>query len=450
MEDLKKLVVEFFKRLNCEILENEIIEISKIPIEFENIYGKKGPYKFSFNEKNNSENIEIVTTSSYLITAISEYLKDRAKSTLLQIKFKENIFEEITKIIDFQGYNIENISTENQNDLIYKLTFITNLQYINKNEKVINTLYFHNGEIINNFNIKNYNTAAGNRNSISDINFENEIKVAKVKIRDLIKDKIDLISTDLFFLLEKSRKKIEIHYNELVNETNFEIEKNIQKIKELDKEKIEGNIIKISKLRETNNKLCEKINPEKIEKEKKFHYEDGRLKHSLNISSNILNMTVIYYPIHNLTLDIKSRDSIKRINFNFNPLIKKISGLKCETCHTQINKITLCSNNHLTCINCSSKCNFCYYEVCKKCYQLNCNQCNISACSKCIQKCHTCKRNFCGNHLSNDFMEGFKICNKCSLICSSCNKSTSKNLFRNIKGKNLCPRCIGMSINFYD
>lgn len=453
MDNLRQLVVNFFKNLECEIDNSEILIISNVPPDFEKLYSKKGPYKLIFSNNQYYDGVEIINESSYLIVAISNYLKNKAKMTILSIFFEENLENKLRDLVNFGAYKIKNISSKIINDVIYKITFLTNFKYLNNDDKIINSLYLHDGEVIDNFDLEDYKTELGKKEDISGINFEKEIDAAKRLLRELIKPKIDEISTELFSYLEISKKRIDVHYEQIMTEYKEEIKKNNGKIIELKSiihDDHDGDNEKILKYNESNINLSKKIDPTMINIEKEFHYEEEKLKNALNISSNIINKTLIYYPIHELSIELIQNGSLKTLKFSMNLLTKKIRNLDCECCGVAVRNIVMCNENHVICSDCEDKCNICYSDKCKKCLDFVCFECRNSVCSKCIKKCGICKKDYCSLHTKLDFIDDKIICNGCSMKCSSCGLFSSISYFRKIDSKNLCPKCVGMSINFYD
>jgi len=134
MSEIRNIISNFFSRVNCDLEEKEhVIIVNNVPKDFENLYGKKSPYTFSFEEYTEIESTEIVTSSSYLLTAISDYLKNKTKTSILKITFDNELLNYLNQRIDFRDYKIKNIIPNSKNDIIYKLTFLTNLQYLNEN-----------------------------------------------------------------------------------------------------------------------------------------------------------------------------------------------------------------------------------------------------------------------------------------------------------------------------
>ena len=229
MSDLKNIVKEFFVKLNCTVIGDDILLIENVPKDFEKIYGKNGPYRFAFEENADGE---LLTSSSHLFNVISEYLRNKAKVTLLKLELEEISPDELQKHIHFNGYNIYKINKKSNNDYIYKLTFETTIHYLNETEKVINHLYIHDNTLIENFNLEDYQTIPATRREIKNEG-ELDMKLPQEKIKQLLHDRLLEIKEKLKVSLDREILRINEHYNNLSHEANKEIESTRVKLAEL-------------------------------------------------------------------------------------------------------------------------------------------------------------------------------------------------------------------------
>jgi hypothetical protein len=454
-DNLKKLTENFFKSLKCDVSwKDKILFVDKVPLDFERLFGKKSPYSFVFEREDLTMDSELVSGGSYLIKLIANYLESKAQTTLLKIKFNVNMKEEIKKNIDLKDYEIINILEKISNEQIYRFTFITVFQYLNEKEQLINSIYLQNKSVIP-FDINNYETIEGNKTDVKLDSVKENYNNAKEKLKDILNGKIQGISLLLSVSLEKEIKRIKSHYSSQVDEINKEISDGEEKIKEFTT-KLQGKssednkklfLEKIERLKQNIEKLKNSEDFQKFEREIVLLINDEKQKHSINILKNLINTTIIYYPIYLLKVSLKKKGELrnsKEINLNYNPLTKELSSLLCESCGKETNEINLCSSNHLICKNCISKCDSCFKIICNSCKKSSCSVCSVKMCSKCESICFKCSKPFCNSHGCKDSVSGKPLCNNCSAYCSSCGKFSPKFNFKKCNSCRIevCSSCI--------
>ena len=90
-ESILKFATSFFNHLKCDVKwDGKILNIGNIPTKFEKYVGKTGPYEIAFNLENKTKNTELLTKGNYFLKAMSEFLDNGAKMTLLKLKFNVN------------------------------------------------------------------------------------------------------------------------------------------------------------------------------------------------------------------------------------------------------------------------------------------------------------------------------------------------------------------------
>lgn len=449
---LNEIVRDFFLRLNCTVDGEDVITINNVPKDFELLYGKSAPYKFSFVKESSDENTEYIIHSSHLISSISEYLKNKANTTILALDLAIDIKEVISSLLQVNGYFITRIDKKSIYDYIFKLSFETSLQYLNENEKIITTLYIHENQVIENFNLENYNTTPGDKKEVIIKEINKEITTAKEFVRESLKKKIILITEKLKRSLDKEIERVNIHYETLLKETNSEVTAQMMRLEELKKNTMDDKELvkaKMNRIQETIEKLNEKISPQDLVREKQFQIQEEKRKHSLNISSAFLNKTIIYYPVHQLGVYLSNGKKVRKISFQFNPLTKNIKELRCEHCTNEMKGIRICVANHCVCDHCVSVCSSCHASICYKCKKIPCSFCKKSLCQECNTLCGKCKKPLCKIHQHQDFMTKGNLCLDCSAICSFCKKATEKKYFKKVGNKLICPKCIGGKVEVF-
>jgi len=452
--ELSKLTEDFFKSLKCEVVwKDKVLFVDKVPLDFEKMFGKKSPYGFVFEREDLNDENELITRGSSLIKLIASYLDNRAQTTLLKINFNLDMKEELKKHINFKDYEIMNIIEKNNNDYIYRFTFLSTFHYLNEKEQIITPIYVHDKSIEDKFNIEDYETVPGKKEEVELEDVKDQYGVAKERLKIILQPRIAKASEFLDKSLEKEMKRLEFHYLNQVGEIYKEVQDGQKKIEELTM-KLSGKssednkkifLDKIEKSKQNIERLRSSEDFIKFEKEKEFLVNDEKHKHSLNISNNLMNTTIIYYPIHSIRASVKRKTYklSKELRLEYNPLTKKLSPLLCEGCGKEINEIITCSYNHLSCKACIEKCPSCFNIICNSCKKSQCNVCSAKMCKKCESICSKCSKPMCKSHSCKDFIAGRDICTNCAEYCSCCNRFTSKNNFKRceICRSNVCSSC---------
>ena len=328
------------------------------------------------------------------------------------------------------------------------------LQYLNEKDQVITPIYLHDKSILEDFNIDDYETIPGKKEDVQLAFVKEQYPIARERLKIVLQPKIAHATYFLNKSLEKEMKRIESHYLSQVGEIYKEINDNQDRINDLT-EKLSGKssddnkklfLEKIERVRKNIDSLKASEDFQKFEKEKEFFVTDEKHKHSLNISNNLMNTTVIYYPIYSIRASVKRKlDRVsKEIKLEFNPLTKKLSPLLCEGCEKEVKEIIICASNHISCRNCIDKCPSCFNLVCSHCEKSVCSICNAQMCKKCQSHCSSCQKYSCKSHSCRDSLSGKTLCTNCAEYCSCCGKFSAKINFRRCESckNNVCIRCL--------
>lgn len=446
-EDIKDFVENYFKNLGAIIDWNgEVIQISQVPEEFERFVGKKSPYKIGFDESHKSDGIELLSTDSYFLKAMRDYIKEKGKTTLIKLAFDDVLEKGLKMDVVLKNCEAVNQIVRNELELIKKFTFQISLQYLNQREDIIKDIHVKDNKIIQ-FDLAKYKTKEGRKEEIVFGNVKEDYELAKNEIKNDLKDIVEKTALKLEKKLNKEIERINSHHNSQISEITAKISKNTEKIealrKEFNKEHKESILQKIQKFEERNSQLKEELNSEKLEKEKEFLIKDERRKHSLDISTKLINTTLVYYPIFNIKTYLKNKKSQGEIIVKYDPVNKIKSDLLCSSCSQKLIKLYLCSSGHISCHNCIKKCSTCQSEICKTCHIEKCNICRRETCRFCSAKCETCRKNVCKTHINRDPIHEKKACTDCTKFCSSCSKYYIKNFFTKDKsGRMVCKKCL--------
>lgn len=438
-EGIVKFIESFFNNLKCEVKwENNYLIIDKVPKEFEKYYGKQCPYKLAFDKKEATEETELIDKGSLFLKAMTAFLENKGKTTLIKLDFTITP-DDIKNSFKFKNCEIVGLEKRIENKFFIRFTFSTIFQYLNEKEQIFNHIFVAENKIID-FDLTKFKISEGKKSELEI----NDVKIfydnAKEHLNGIINSKIKDVSENLNKKLDKEMKRIEEHYTNYLNEQKHELEKNENLLKNEDSEE------KKKRYHEVIEKL--NLNIEKIIKEKEFFIKDEQNKHSLNITNNLVNTSIIYYPVFHLNLWIKNAETLKQILLNFNPIENELSNILCEGCRIPLSEIYLCSSGHVTCPKCSNRCKECGKEYCLSCLDNACQACSRKVCKKCIQRCYKCSTKLCKSHSYKDSSNGKIACSKCVTRCSTCGEYFDDKFIKKCPScsKTYCLKCVTKSV----
>jgi hypothetical protein len=121
------------------------------------------------------------------------------------------------------------------------------------------------------------------------------------------------------------------------------------------------------------NKLFNKLDA--IETERKWKVQDLVAKYALNIQIEPVSAIRIETQTILSLINIKRRLSSRLFPIYFNPIIRQIDALPCESCFRPQKPYYICDDKlHVICTNCFMICNNCKKQYCKVCYDM-CPKC---------------------------------------------------------------------------
>src|SRR4030043_1389141 len=113
-----------------------------------------------------------------------------------------------------------------------------------------------------------------------------------------------------------------------------------------------------------------------VEGEKRWKIQDLVSKYALNI--RIEPICIIDIETESLVfwLEVRRRLSSRIFPLSYNPLLKKVDSLPCESCFHPRGTYYLCDEKlHILCATCFKKCPGCGREYCSVCYPKGCPRC---------------------------------------------------------------------------
>lgn len=122
-------------------------------------------------------------------------------------------------------------------------------------------------------------------------------------------------------------------------------------------------------------KQGEKVNA--IETEKRWKIQDLISKYALNIRVEPVAAILIETQSPVFWLEIKRRLSSRLFPLTYNPLLRKLDPLPCESCFYPRGGYFICDEKlHITCSACFKKCPQCGKPFCSACHKHGCPRCS--------------------------------------------------------------------------
>ncbi len=454
--NLSDLVTSFFKTIGSSVhTEGVTLVVMQVSEFIEKFFGKKGPYRFVFSDEDLQKDpkAELILPGSFLLNAISEYLEKRGNFSLLELQFPEEPKQIIGDNFSLYESSIFRIDQSKMYDSIVECNFVTTFRYLHKTEQIAHTIYVHDGSVIENFEPEKYTKIAGKKQHIGGVNLSNYTSIAQEKVKEKLNEKKISVRTDISKQLAFEQERIQHHFSQQEKEQKESLEKVQSQIKDLTEKKstleprnFEERHSRLTHMRE---KIEEEIKTQTQDSEKTRLFEQERQKHTLSIETKLLNTTIYYYPISQLVVTIKNKESaMRQITTTYNPLTKKIDPVFCDSCKKEITKLILCGSGHLTCEQCADRCRNCNRISCRLCRRSTCSQCNRENCSKCAQKCSSCGGILCATHAKRESRTQQIVCQKCAQKCARCESYTLHKYLTSCTkcSAKVCPSCATQNV----
>ncbi len=439
--DIFGFMEDFFVSVGAKVdYEGDLMKVMNVPKNIQDSLGKQGDYLFSVIDTGRSD-VELLTKGSFLIKSMNDYIKNKGQTTILKIDFSKNIENLKIPIVLKEG---EIYSQEKKEimDYINRFTFATDFQYLNDKEQVLNDIYVKGDDILD-IDLNGLRLMDGDPKEINYKDVNSSYTLAKNSIKHKLKPSIEKLSKTLSEKLDKELERINNHYGRQDEEINEKLKKlenqMVEATKESDSKKLERIENEIKQLKE---KLMDKVK----EMEKNFFIQDEINKHSLNLSTKLVNSTILYYPNYKFNIHLKNKKSMRAIEISFDPFHNKFSTIHCDSCKMPLSEMHLCSSGHISCNNCpKDRCNECSLIICKACTKKECNICRNKICRKCDKQCSVCYKSVCTNHSSLEKMSNKVICNNCGRNCCKCNGWFDNKKLKMFGPKKICEACFRLN-----
>lgn len=434
-EKLKEFITKFFEQLGATLDEiGDTVIITEVPLPFERFYGKKAPYKFSFSEE--VEGFELIHQNSFLIRSINDYLEHSGQTTIVKINFPFDPKKKVFEREPLMNCKLSQVHRSSIERFIVRFTFASTFQYLNKKDVVTHHINVKDGEIIE-FDFDSFDLSDGQRKDVEKEYVKESYAIAKQKLQELIKPKIEFISEDLKIKLESEVARIKEHYQSHVKESEDKLERNKQRLSE------ETDPVHIERIKKEIEKLEKAIWEESEKGDQDFFIKDEVQKHSLNLKNKLINTTIIYYPFYTLVAYLDVNGKMKIVRRTYDPLNDSLQPLHCDCCKREIHEIILCSSGHLICRVCGNRCQTCKEIVCTNCTLKDCHKCGRVICANCEVQCQKCLKYVCRNHYTVNPQTKKVVCMDCISRCTRCGALTDPQFLNETieQYQKLCPKC---------
>ncbi|MEK6800442.1 MAG: hypothetical protein AABY05_00765, partial [Nanoarchaeota archaeon] len=398
-----------------------------------------------FNQEDYKEEYELATKESFLIKTIAEFLDNKGKLTSLKINEDIDISSVINKNLKFKNAEIIKTNKNTYYKNIFRYTFLTTLQYLNENEKIINYFYAFEGKLIN-FDLEKFKTEDFKKSDFSQDEIKTNYEIVKNELKLVLRDRIDKAGSKVKKQLDLETQRIEDHYRKLNEEKLNEIRKNEAQIKILEKKNKTEDLSKVEKIKENIEKIKTDFlkDNEQFSKEKSALIKDEIQKHSLNINNSLMNTTIMSLPFYKFQIYLKStKGNLRYLDLDYNLLDDKIS-LKCEESKKEGEEFYLCAGGQLCLQESIKKCSNCDSFVCLSGEKIVSEISGREICKNCSLKCPECKKVVSINQSDEDSFRKNKVCFNCLKSCLSCGKKTVKVNFKicALCKKEVCRNCL--------
>ena len=227
----KKLILEFFKDYG-PYEKNSIIIIPKAAKEFEEIFGKKAPYKlvFSLNKYNMTHDSELITKGSYFLSSMKESMKNKGQTSLIKLNVKIPI--NIVNKIPLGNCSIKKSNEKKDINYLNEFTFFSDYTALNENKQFFKK-YLMKDSIILKIDSSKFKFLKSNSKDIPLIDILKPYKIAKNNFKKFVYEDTKDKRIELKEKLKTEIERINEYYLNQIKEKDDEIETCKKKINNL-------------------------------------------------------------------------------------------------------------------------------------------------------------------------------------------------------------------------
>ena len=174
--------------------------------------------------------------------------------------------------------------------------------------------------------------------------------IVQNKVRGLLVD----FEKKLNHHLNRDIKRLNDYYGTIESEIRKKIVKKNLTGPEKEKE--------LSRIEATRKELGRKVN-------------DQKDRYKMKIELQPINVLRVEATVNVLSLTLHRKKQSREVDFVWNPFLKQVEPLSCESCFVPITVLTFCDDSvHIICRNCAT---------CRRCGKLNCRVCSQKKCRRC-------------------------------------------------------------------
>lgn len=441
MENIREFAEQFFRKLNCEVIfSGDLLTVRNVPEKFENFVGKRGPFVFSFGEA--IDGAEVLRKGCFFLNAMASYLQTSSKITLIKLEVPLDAEKEILSRFTFPNSKIAQINGSFSYETVTRFLFTTKFQHLNEKEFETVPLFVKDGRIFDIDLLQMYNFAEGNKKDIELPDFSKEYELAREVVKERVRGRIEGISKSLNEMLDNEVQRIESHYVVRIKEADDHYDELCEQVKKLE-ESLEK---KSGEAREKLIKRIEKLKSEIesydlmnkkafLDQEKERSIKEEAVKYKLNVGHQLVNTSVIYYPVFTLKVSLVSDKAKGEFVTIYDPVQKHMAAVVCPTTNQKIYKVYLDDAG----VVCSG-------ESLVECFESGKHYCSSSMTVRCNHSgrfihpsnsgvCAVTKKHFGKSYLKEDSLSGKVVYMNLLKFCPSCGKhSLEKNFV-------VCPSC---------
>lgn len=325
--------------------------------------------RLSFSYDENQDNTIYASYDSEMFKAMAGLLKDKGEFSIASFKFSlpnteklsKNLHEKIA--LNNATFRLESteikshsyllcyfkyiaISDEKQEGIVQVLINELSLSTTPLEDRVVGLE--HVGEELK--NIERHDLRR-----ILQSSYFAGVAIAKEKLEDFIKSLERRLNRDI--------RRVYEYYETLKNETTIAIRK---KAVSTENKTIKGE--------DVDELLNKKINA--IETECRWKIQDLITKYSLNIQIEPVSIIHIECQSPVFWINIKRRLATRLFPITYNPIIKQLDVLPCESCFNPKKPYYICDDKlHIICSTCFKMCSDCGKQYCGVCYKSGCPRC---------------------------------------------------------------------------
>lgn len=452
MEDnIRGFTEQFFRKLGCLLREQgEFLRVENVPEKFENFVGKKGPFVFSFDGKG-GEGIEVLRKGGYFLNAMANFLQTASKITLIKLDVPLEAEREILSRFTFPNSRLVGVRSSHVYQSVTRFLFTSKFQFLNEREHETISVFVKDGKIFDVDPLALYSSVEGNKKDVEIPDFSKEYDMAREVVKKKVAGKVERISLNLHERLQKEIQRIEGHHDAQVKEIESSYNGLLDQIARLKQTLEKKNGSEKEKIAKKMEKISEEIKVFDLEgrkaslaQERELLLKEEKNKHKLAVGHQLINTSVIYYPIFSLNAALESERARGSVIIEYDPVQKFMAPVICPATNKPLYKVYL-DDAGLACSG----------ESLMECFESGKHYCASTMTVTCAHsgriihpsnagRCSATGKQFGKSYLKIDSLSGATVYQNLLKFCSSCGKYALEKRFVSCPscGARVCPNCL--------